>query len=76
MPTYVFQCPKCKNTATKDSNPSAAGCPGGGHHQWTRLGEIGNTTYICKKCNTKVETKSNPSAAGCPSGGHHQWSKL
>lgn len=71
-----YQCKKCKTHITNSSTPSVFSCPGGGHHQWTDLGEVGTTNYQCKKCGTLVKSKSTPSVFSCPSDGHHQWNKL
>ncbi|MEZ5047802.1 MAG: hypothetical protein R2831_12520 [Chitinophagaceae bacterium] len=71
-----FQCKKCSTHLTSASTPSAFNCPGGGHHQWTNLGDVGTNNYQCKKCALLVKSKSTPSAFNCPSGSHHQWTKL
>jgi DNA-directed RNA polymerase subunit RPC12/RpoP len=71
-----YQCKKCKTTITNSSTPKVFNCPGGGHHQWTDLGEVGPTNYQCKKCGTLVKSKSTPGVFNCSSDGHHQWSKL
>jgi len=71
-----YLCHKCNTHIQNASLPSAFNCPGGGHHQWTDLGEVGSSNYQCKKCALLVQSKSMPSAFNCPSGGHHQWTKL
>ena len=71
-----YQCTKCSVSVKGDSTPNYAGCPKGGHHQWTDLGEVGIANYQCKKCGILVQSKSTPNYAGCPSSGHHQWNKL
>ncbi len=69
-----YQCKKCQTHITKDKTPSAFGCSEG-HHQWTDLGEVGDTNYQCKKCNLLLKSKKTPSAFGCTEG-HHSWNKL
>lgn len=71
-----YQCKKCGTSITNQSRPNVFGCPGGGHHEWTDLGECGSTGYQCRKCGTLIKSKSLPSAFGCPSGGHHEWNRL
>ncbi len=71
-----YQCKKCNTHLTNNSTPSAFNCPGGGHHQWTNLGDVGTNNYQCKKCALLVKSKNTPSAFNCPSGSHHQWTKL
>jgi len=71
-----FLCHKCKTQLQNASTPGVPNCPGGGHHQWTDLGEVGSTNYQCKKCGALVQSKSTPSFPNCPATGHHQWTKL
>lgn len=71
-----YQCSKCGTLITNNSRPSNFNCPNGGMHQWTDLGESGNTPYQCRKCGTLIYSKSRPSTFNCPSGGMHQWNKL
>lgn len=71
-----YSCKKCKTHLTSNSRPAVFNCPGGGHHSWTDLGEVGNDNYQCGKCGLLVKSKNRPSAFDCVSGGHHQWTKL
>jgi len=71
-----YMCHKCNTVLQKDSTPSISGCPGGGSHQWTNLGDVGNLNYQCKKCANLVRSKSQPSISYCPDGGSHSWTKL
>ncbi len=71
-----YQCNKCGTLINSQSRPAVFGCPSGGHHQWTDLGESGNIPYQCSKCGTLINSHSRPAVFGCPSGGHHQWNKL
>ena len=69
-------CHKCSTKVQSAQRPSSIHCPGGGHHQWTNLGEVGETVYLCDKCSTKVKSKNRPSSIHCPAGGHHRWNRL
>ena len=71
-----FQCKNCGITIKKDSTPNSSGCSVKTFHNWTRLGEMGETNYSCKKCGTVVQTKSTPSSSGCPNATFHSWSRL
>ena len=71
-----YQCKKCGTSITSQSRPNAHGCPGGSFHEWTDLGECGNTAYQCRKCGTLIYSKLRPSAHGCPKGSFHEWNQL
>ncbi len=71
-----YQCKKCATLIQNTKQPSSSGCPEGGFHQWTNLGDVGSVNYQCKKCATLVQSNRQPSSSGCPSGGFHQWTKL
>ena len=55
-----YQCSKCGTHIKNASTPSVFNCPSGGHHQWTDLGEVGDTNYQCKKCGLLLQSKSSP----------------
>lgn len=71
-----YQCKKCGTVITSDGMPSVFNCPSGSTHQWTNLGDCGDTPYQCKKCGTVLYSRSMPAAFNCPSGSIHQWTKL
>ena len=71
-----FQCKKCSTHLKSANQPSSFNCPSGGMHQWTNLGDIGDSNYQCKKCALLLQSKSQPSSFNCPSGSMHQWTKL
>lgn len=71
-----YMCHKCNTLLQKNSSPNSSGCPGGGYHQWTDLGETGTDNYQCKKCGNLVQSKRSPSSSHCPDGGSHSWTKL
>jgi len=71
-----YQCKKCGTLITNNTHPFSQGCPNGGNHQWTDLGESGDTRYQCKKCGILISSKSYPFSQGCPNGGNHQWNRL
>jgi len=71
-----YQCKKCRTFLQSDKTPNSLNCPSGHFHQWTNLGEVGNTNYQCKKCGLLIKSKRLPSSLNCPSGHFHQWSKL
>lgn len=71
-----YQCKKCGTLISNQSYPSSFNCPNGGNHQWTDLGESGNTRYQCGKCGVLIYSKSYPHSFNCPNGGNHQWNKL
>lgn len=61
-----FQCKNCAITIKKDSTHRASGCSTKTYHNWSKLGDLGDTNYSFKKCGTVVQTKSIPSTSGCP----------
>jgi RNA polymerase sigma factor (sigma-70 family) len=71
-----YLCRKCKTVVQKSSQPTSFNCPGGGSHEWTDLGNVGDTNYQCKKCATPVEASGHPASFNCPDGGNHQWTDL
>ncbi len=71
-----YQCKKCGTALQSNSTPNPNGCPSGGSHTWTNLGEVGTVNYQCKKCALLLKSKSIPSPNGCLKGGSHQWTKL
>lgn len=71
-----YQCKKCGTLINSKSSPRTMGCPAGGYHQWTDLGECGDTPYQCRKCGLLINSESSPRTMGCPDGGYHQWNKL
>jgi predicted nucleic acid-binding Zn-ribbon protein len=71
-----YQCKKCGTVIQSNSSPSSSGCPSGGLHSWTNLGDTGDKNYQCKKCGTLLHSNNTPSSSGCPSDGLHSWTKL
>ena len=71
-----WQCKKCGTHIKIEGTPNYGGCPKGGNHDWSNIGDVGDLNYQCKKCALLVQTKSTPNYGGCPSGGNHDWKKL
>jgi DNA-directed RNA polymerase subunit RPC12/RpoP len=73
-----YLCLKCGIHIKNASNPNTSGCPkGNGSHNWTNMGDVGDTNYQCKKCGLLLQSKSTPSTSGCPEGnGQHNWIKI
>ena len=71
-----YQCKRCKVLIQNQDTPSG-NCPsGGGAHDWSWLGNVGNENYQCRRCETLAKSDGTPSGI-CPSGGGaHDWHKM
>jgi len=76
MATNWYQCKHCGTTVKQESMPNISCCCAKTLHNWTKLGEVGQKSFICKNCGTSLHAKHKPLNEGCPNAHSHAWKEL